>query len=239
MHLFDLQATTAVARAYAEARRAFLPPFDEDASKPYRVYDSQEVAGEDAWAQISRTVDACINKDDWKDALQRWPWPQSTKKLLDLVSDPQKKGAKYQLKTICLVNHLVKFHNKASKKFMEGNTEDLAKKLQLPAPVAVRFLELFSVPSYDRGRSGYATSKQLKDKRLVYTLVMFLLAHGKEMKAGSIDDLCKDLSIEVKEAVNLYREAGCKCVKSKSGMVSVSLSVPLIFPPPKRGKKTA
>lgn len=230
--------TTAVDKAFAEARRAFLPPFDESATKPYRVYDSQEVAGEEAWAQISRVVDACINQDDWKEALQKWPWPESTAKLLDLVSDPNKKGAKYQLKTICLVNHLVKFHNRASKKFMEGSAEEMVKYLGLPKGIADRFLELFCVASYDRGRAGYATTKQLKDRRVIYTLVMYLLAHGKEMKAGSIDKLCLDMSMETKDAINLYREAGCKCVKGKSGMVSVSLAVPLVFPNPKRGKKT-
>eukprot|EP00979_Chaetoceros_neogracilis_P018534 scaffold10766_cov554-Chaetoceros_neogracile.AAC.2 len=230
--------TTAVDKAFAEARRAFLPPFDETATKPYRVYDSQEVAGEEAWAQISRVVDACINQDDWKEALQKWPWPESTAKLLDLVSDPSRKGAKYQLKTICLVNHLVKFHNRASKKFMDGSAEEMVKYLGLPKAIADRFLELFCVASYDRGRAGYATTKQLKDRRVIYTLVMYLLAHGKEMKAGSVDKLCLDMSMETKDAINLYREAGCKCVRGKSGMVSVSLVVPLVFPNPKRGKKT-
>ena len=225
-------------KAYDEARRAILPPFDESASKPYRVYDSQDVAGDDAWGQISRMVDACINKEDWKDALQKWPWPESTAKLLDLVSDPQKKGAMYQIKTIVLVNHLVKFHTRGTKAFMDGTPEEMTKYLGLPKAVSDRFLELFCVASYDRGRAGYATTKQLKDRRVIYTLVMYLLAHGKEMKVGSIDKLCLDMSMETKDAMNLYREAGCKCVKGKSGMVSVSLSVPLVFPPPKRGKKT-
>jgi hypothetical protein len=67
---------------------------------------------------------------------------------------------------------------------------------------------------------------------------MYLLAHGKEMKCGSIDQLCTDMKVETKDAILLFREAGCKCVKNKSGIVSVSLSVPLTFPPPKRGKKT-
>jgi len=238
----DSKPTTAVDKAYAEARKAFLPPFDDSATKAFRVYDSQEVAGDEAWAQISRVVDACIHNStpelNYKQALQKWPWPESTAKLLDLVSDPGMKGAKYQLKTMCLVNHLVKFHNRASKKFMDGQPEEMAKYLGLPKAVTERFLELFCVASYDRGRAGYATTKQLKDRRVIYTLVMYLLAHGKEMKAGSIDQLCLDMSMETKDAISLYREAGCKCVKGKSGMVSVSLAVPLVFPPPKRAKKT-
>lgn len=62
---------TAVDKAYAQARRSFLPPFDEHATDPYKVYDSQEVAGEEGWAQISRVVEACLRKDDeWKEAFQ-------------------------------------------------------------------------------------------------------------------------------------------------------------------------
>lgn len=113
----------------------------------------------------------------------------------------------------------------------------MSKYLGLPKAVSDRFLELFCVASYDRGRAGYATTKHLKDRRVIYTLVMYLLAHGKEMKVGSIEKLCLDMSMETKEATALYREAGCKCVKGKTGMISVSLSVPLSFPPPKRGKK--
>jgi hypothetical protein len=231
-------STTAIDKAFQEARRGFLPPFDEHAEHPFQVYDSQEVAGDDAWAQISRVVDACINKEDWKESFQKYPWPKSTSELLDLVVNPQKKSSKYQLKTIILVNHLVKFHNKASKKFIDGNQEDVAKAFGLPRSISDRFLELFSTPSFDRGNAGFAISKQHKDKRVLFTLVMYLLAHGKEMKCGSIDQLCKDMKLETKDAVLLFREAGCKCVKNKVGMVSVSLSVPLTFPPPKRGKKT-
>lgn len=228
---------TAIEKAFQEARRGFLPSFDENAEHPFQVYDSQEVAGEDAWAQISRVVDACIHKDDWKDSFQKHPWPKSTAALLDLVANPQKKSSKYQLKTILFVNHLLRFHNKASKKFIEGNLEEVAAIFGLPKPISDRFVELFSTPSNDRGNAGYAISKQHKDKRVLFTLVMYLLAHGKDMKCGSIDQLCKDMRVELKDAILLYREAGCKCVKNKSGMTSVSLTVPLVFPPPNRSKK--
>lgn len=236
--MITLKHSKAIDKAYQEARRGFLPSFDENAEHPFQVYDSQEVAGDEAWSQISRVVDACINKDDWKDSFQKHPWSSSTSALLDLVANPQKKSSKYQLKTILLVNHLLRFHNKASKSFVDGNQEELSKMFGLPKPISDRFLELFSTPSNDRGKAGFAISKQHKDKRVVFTLVMYLLAHGKEMKCGSIDQLCKDMRVEIKDAILLYREAGCKCTKDKSGMTSVSLSVPLVFPTPKRGKKT-
>lgn len=230
---------TAVERAYAEARRSFLPPFDESAKTAFRVYDSEEVAGEEAWSQLSGIVTACLHKgDEWKEAIQRkWPWPKATKDLLDLIMDTKKKGAKYQIKTIVLVNYLLKFHNRASKTFISGSQEELAKYLGLPREVSNRFLALFCTPTNSRGKAGYAVSKTLKDRRVVYTLIMYLLAHGKEMKVGSIQSLCEDLRIEVKDAINLYRQAGCICAKNKAGMVSVKLTVPLEFPPPRNSKK--
>jgi hypothetical protein len=228
---------TAIEVSHAQARRSFLPPFDESADKPFRVYDAQEVAEEEAWSQISRTTTACLHKDDWKEALQsRSPWNTSTKKILEAI-DCNKKGAKYLIKTILLVEHLIRFHNRASKSFLDGSLEDISKYLNLPFDVANRFLTLFCVPAHDRGRAGFATSKQLKDKRVVYTLVMYLLAHGKEMKIGSVKEICDDLRLPIKDCMMLYKEAGCKCVKSKDGTVSVKLQVPLVFPGPKRGKK--
>ena len=230
---------TAVERAYAEARRSFLPPFDDSAKTAFRVYDSEEVAGEEAWSRLSRIVTACVHKgDEWKEAIQgRFPWRTSTRELLDLIMDTNKKHAKYQIKTMLLVHYLVKFHNRASKKFMGGSQEELAKYLGLPSEISNRFLALFCTPTYDRGRAGFATTKTLKDRRVVYTLIMYLLAHGKEMKIGSIQNLCEDLKLEVKDAISLYRQAGCVCSKNSKGMVSVSLSVPLQFPPPKNSKK--
>jgi len=58
------------------------------------------------------------------------------------------------------------------------------------------------------------------------------------MKVGCINALCEDLKLDRKDAMNFFREAGFKCIKdSKTKMISVSLSVPLTFPPPRRGKK--
>lgn len=232
---------TSVERAYEEARRSFLPPFDESAKKPYRVYDSQEVAGEEAWGQMSRFIDKCLHSEEnWKEVIQgKRGWPESTKALLQLVNDPKNKRAeKYQLKTIVLVNYLVRFHNRATKKFMAGTEDEMVKYLGLPREVTLKFLELFCAPAHENGRAGFATSKQFKDRRVVYTLIMYLMAHGKQMKVGSIEKICEDLRLETKDAMSFYRQAGCTCIKNKAGMVSVSLKVPLTFPPPKRGKKT-
>jgi hypothetical protein len=120
---------------------------------------------------------------------------------------------------------------------MKGSSGDMVKHLKIPADICNRFLELFSSPTQYQGSSGYAFTKQLKDKRVIYILILYLLAHGKDMKLPSINKLCEDIKLELREAMNFVREAGCKCAKDKNGSLSVSLTVPLEFPPPKRGKK--
>ena len=230
--------TTLDKKAYDQARRSYLPPFDEHATDPYEVYDSQEVAGEEGWDQITQVVEACLcEDDDWREAFQheRPPWLESTKALLERI-DTNKKKSKYQLKTIVLVNYLVRFHIRATEMFLEGSYEEVAEYLDLPREISDRFLFLFYTPSSDHGKAGFTTTEQLKDRRVVYTLVMYLLAHGKEMKVRSIEKLCEDMIIDTKDAMSLYREAGCICIKKH--VISVRLSVPLTFPSPKIAKKT-
>ena len=48
--------------AYMKARRAFLPPFDMNATEPHTVYDAIEIAGFQAWDQISEFVDSIVYK---------------------------------------------------------------------------------------------------------------------------------------------------------------------------------
>ena len=225
-----------------EARKAFLPPFDLTADAPYKVYDSQEIAGDDSWDQISRELDACLVKssDDqgWKSALMdRTKWFDSTCAIMNGIHDVNKKGMKYRIKTIVFLNHLLNFHTKSSKAFMKGTVEEIAKAMKIPHDICNRFLELFSVPTQHQGSSSYTVTKQLKDKCIVHILILYLIAHGREMKVASVNKLCDDIKLEIREAITIVREAGCKCAKDKSGYVSVSLTVPLEFPLPKRGRK--
>lgn len=169
--------------------------------------------------------------------MSRSRWANTTKTLLNNILNPDKKGAKYQIKTIVLLNHLINFHNKCTKTFLSGSSEELAKYLGLPFDVCNRFLDQFTTPMHDGSTAGYAITKQLKDRRIVHILILYLLAHGREMKVGSINKVCEDIKLELKDAANFVREAGCKCTKGITGLLSVSLSVPLAFPPPKRSKK--
>jgi len=263
--------TKAVQKAEEAARRSYLPPYDPTADAPHKVYDSQELAGEEAWSQISRHLDHSFFKagihttdsskkqtpphdkiDDnlWIEAIQyRNKWFPSTSTLLSTIKSPSHRGgAKYQIKTVILANQLLIFHNKFTKTFVPAATADheyierggdaaatpailMAKYIGLPVEVCTTFLNIYTTPSHDRGKAGYAVTKQLKDKRVLHILVMYLLAHGRGMKVASIEALCDDLRIGLKEAGSLYRMAGCRVKKGKGGLTSVSLGVPLVFPP--------
>jgi len=223
--------------ALKQARLKFLPQFDENAEKPHDVYSSRAIAGEAVWSNISNIVTACTKQEgDWRDHLTgRGFWFGSVKKLLNTINMEDRK-APHQIKSAVLLNQLMKFHQNANKNFFYGTPEELAKKFAISNDLAPRFLELFATPSNDRGKDGYSITRPLKDKRLIHILIVYLIAHGREMMVGSIDAFCEDLQCEVSTASMLLREAGCAVKKSKAG-TSVSLKTPLAFPPPRRGKR--
>ena len=224
--------------ALAAARRAFLPPFDETAQEPHKVFSARAIAEDDLWGNVSRVTDAVTKKEgDWRDNLTgRGFWFKSIKKLLNGIHLEDNRSASTQIKTAILLNGMMKFHQNATKSFFYGTPEELAKKFAISNDMAPRFLELFAVESNDRGKDGYSITKPLKDKRLIHLLILYLLAHGRDMKTSSIDMFCDDLQLEVSTASMLLREAACNVNKTKGG-TSVSLKAPINFPPPRRGKR--
>jgi hypothetical protein len=214
-----------------------LPPFDETAQQPHKVFSARDIAEDDLWGNVSRVTDAVTKKEgDWRENLTgRGFWFKSIKKLLNGIHLDDR-SAPTQIKTAILLNGMMKFHQNANKSFFYGTAEELAKKFAISNDMAPRFLELFAVETNDRGKDGYSITKPLKDKRMVHLLILYLLAHGRDMKAPSIDMFCDDLHLEVSTAGMLLREAGCSVNKTKAG-TSVSLKAPINFPPPRRGKR--
>lgn len=233
-----------VQKSFEEARRKFLPSFNEEAETPFDVYDAQEIAGSDVWDSLSRATDACVMKADdgnWQEKLTtRGHWNKSTLNVLTTVNGNVKKSKrlKYQIKTILLLRYLTQFHNRCFKLFLSGTEQQIAKSVGIPDVVCSRFLSLFATPTNERGRDGFSITKQLKDKRTIHLLILYVLSHGKAMKVGSINSLCQDIKLEVTDAARLLLQAGFKCKKNSSnGIISTSLSVPLTFPKVKILKK--
>jgi hypothetical protein len=229
----------AVELAYAEARRKFLPPFDADAKEPHLVYDPRDIAGDQAWGQVSRVTDACLLKEGSLvlALTSRGQWFESVQTVLKSIA-PEAVNAKKQIKCAILLNHLIHFYRRTgSKRTLRGTAEEVAQFLKFPIEIATRFLDLFTTSTTDdRGQEGHACSKQTRDKCLVHIFLLYLMAHGSEMKASNILPLAKDVKIEPAEAATLLREAGCTVKSRGADVVSAALTVPLTFPPPKRGR---
>ena len=229
----------AIEAALAEARKNFLPPFNADATAPHKVYDPKTIAGEALWDRISRDVTACTaeNADDWRELIlikgtsNGKKWPQPLRELLDSTHLDQK-GAKTQLKTLMLLKHLFNFHSIVrGKEGLRGAPEELAKDFDVPEELMSMAVESFTAPVTDSQVEKFSMTKQLIDKRLIHILLLYMMASGSEMKVASINKMCIILPLDFSEASKLLREAGCVVKKSSAtGMLSVSLSVPLTFP---------
>ena len=230
-------------KAYEEARLKLLPSFDKSATDPYNVYDVQELAGQEVWSQVSRIVDACVNTDSsqaaYESVTSRNTWAKSCKTLLkSVIGNAKKSGmAKSQVKATVVLNYLIIFHNKCFRNMLPA-TEDVSKHVGIPRVICDKFVELFAIQSFDRDRPVYRIPKQLKDKRIIYILILYILAHGKAMKVSTINTLCQDIKLDTTDAARLLVQGGFKCSKDKRGNIGSSLTVPLTFPKPKRMKKT-
>ena len=140
----------------------------------------------------------------------------------------------------------MRFHGKILKKgFIIGQSlDDCINACHVPYEVGSRLFDIFTTPMEGGKEDGYIASRQLKDKRQVYCLILYIIASasssgkGGSMKVSSINKFCKDMQLDDKSAMALLREAGFIVKKSGLGDIGVSLSVPLKFPGPKRGKKS-
>ncbi len=130
-----------------------------------------------------------------------------------------------------------------------SSVDDCINILHIPQEVGTRLFELFTSEmeggaSSTRGSSGaggYIIPKPEKDKLNAYLLILYIIASGNEMKVSSLNHLCKDIKLDLKDASLVLREAGFvvkSAGRSGGGDYSASLTVPLKFPPPKRGKRT-
>jgi hypothetical protein len=226
-----------------------LPPFDEKAAAPNKVYNCQLMAGDEAWSRISRVVDKVIKsaeedgvKDQWVSNLltrgrPNVHIPESIKELLSAVDPFIKKSHIFRVKATFFLFLLMRFHHKINqKKRIFGDPNECIAQTRSPPEVGARLLELFMSPLEGTSDEGYSCSRHHMDKLHAYILVLYAIASGNEIKAPSVNQLCKDLKLDEKQAMAVYREAGFT-VKKNGVDISVSLSVPLTFPPPKRGKK--
>lgn len=232
--------------AYESARKMMLPPYDVNADHPSKVYNAQAIMGTTAWDKVSRIVEKVLSKkveDDETDVVasllgKKGFRPPSLVALLESI-DLSRKSAPFRIKVVFFLALSLKFHSKILRRgFIEGESlDDCIGGLFIPHEVGVRLFELFTAPMEGK-EGGFVASKQQKSRMKSHFLILYITASGKGMQVASIDQVCKDMKLDTKEASLVLREAGFVVKKSGKGDTSVNLPIPLKFPPPKRGKRT-
>jgi hypothetical protein len=133
---------------------------------------------------------------------------------------------------------MLRFHHKiSSKKTLIGDHEECIKHTRTPVEVGSRLIELFTIPIEGGEKNGYMITPRLLEKLQMHVLILYVMASGNDMVASSVNLLLKDVKMDERRAMICYREAGFSVKKNAKKEIGVSLSVPLTFPPPKRGKK--
>jgi hypothetical protein len=248
MMLDGSKVVNAVEKALSRSREEILPPFDINADTPSKVFNAQVIGGS-GWVQISRIADKTIKSaqesgdtSEWADNLlgkgkHKTFIPQSIDDLFVPLDPFNKKGHIYRAKTAFFLYFIMRFHHKvASKRKFLGDHNECVQQTRCPAEVGSRLLELFMTPM-EGGETGYILSARQAEKLNCYMLVLYVIASGNDMKASSVNQFLKDIKMDEKRAMLVYREAGFTVAKKSKGDIEVSLKVPLTFPPPKRGKK--
>jgi len=229
-------------------REGFLPKFNKDTEEPHQVYDACEIAGDLAWGQASRVVDACLQQDDVVAALMRGPphlseaprtktdvWNGSVQELLsDVVTIPDgEQVVKHRLKCALLVNHFVNLYvTLKGKRFIPTPDEDRPRFFGAPIEYGYRFLERFteSTTAGD-GILQHVMTPQKKDKCCSHVLILYVMARGgASMKVNDIKPIADDLKIGVDDAADLLKQAGFEVVRKPKKIISVELKAPVRFP---------
>lgn len=172
-------------------------------------------------------TDACLRKNNVIGAVtERGEWHDVVKTILNSIS-LESPNAKQQIKTCILLNSLLTFQFKR-KTIMRGTAEQVARKIKISKELCQRFLELFTSP-LEKG--GFGTSKEEKAKCLLFILILFIIAQGREMKVNTIKPIAEACKMELIQAAISLREAGFTV---QSNGMGAALKVPLTFPGPKK-----
>ena len=230
-------SNSAVDAAFSEARRNFLPSYNEKATKPHLVYDAKKIAGPDVWSKLSREVDACLRKDNVAGAIMKdhqddfFP---SVAAIFEGIKSSSE-NAKHRYTCALLLNWIISFYkNNSFRRFIQPPDESKARWFGIPMEVATRCIALFTTAiTSEEGNGGYAMSKANKDKCVVHALLLYMMAHGNAMQVSDIKPISADLKVTVFDSASMLRLAGCTVTRAGSAM-SASLMVPLTFPKPKR-----
>jgi A49-like RNA polymerase I associated factor len=244
-----------VERVTREWRQAFLPPFDEGATDPLRVYNMEEFAGRDAWRLVGHRATALFqNKDQIRNATAA---PDSTgpgttantkggdansylsgalASLRRLLLQQHTDSKLYQIKCALLYQHLANLYLLLHRrKFIPPIDSNKPAYFGAPNEVAQLFLDKFTTSIQNSGRDGHALSKANHDKCRAHLLLLHVASH--DCSQAPIAAAAADLKLDLAVASHLLKLAGCTVDKKRTGAGKTSsnepvatLALPLTFP---------
>lgn len=236
----DIDRNQAQEDAFEALRRNFLPPYNEIAVKPDKVYNAKEMAGENAWSKVYNKVHACMHQEDVATAIEGClgnkdkAWVPCALKNANEIS-PDSNNAAHRYACTILLNYLIKFYQANHRRRSISAVDDSSTShFGVPNEVATRWLQLFATEVHSGSKVSYAMSKANKDKLIIHALILYMISQGPSMKIGDIRLIAEDMKVPVAECGNMLRLAGCTVTK-KGTVLSAVLKTPLTFPPPKRG----
>ena len=164
--------------------------------------------------------------------------PKSIKALMGSIT-PSGTGSPYRFKVAFFLYLIMRFYNKIDRRgFLRGKTvDDCINECHIPHETGVKIFDLFTTPIEGK-EDGFLLSRNQKTKMYIYCLILFITASSKDMTVPNITPLCKDLRLDDKLAAAYLREAGFQVKKNSAGHIGVKLSTPVVFPPPRRGKRS-
>ncbi|EQC40984.1 hypothetical protein SDRG_02046 [Saprolegnia diclina VS20] len=230
-------------------RAAVLPPCNLDAVTPDKVYDLEKFLNADVMESLYLKADELIG------LLETCPLTEFLDKnqvpaaayIRQVMTTLPKPFDRKKVALMLYVMYLVQFFH--ARFPMHATPADLSVTLNIPHVVIEQVLSTFAETVVgSNGKASYAQSKMLKDKLLLYLLVVALTIGGFSLDLTAI---AADLKRAPSNLAQYARMIGCRtdAVKAEGGLYAKSsavkdkktmatravLSVPLVFPTAKKG----
>lgn len=226
------------ARALDATRRAMLPPFNADAVKQDEVYDPESFLDVDHVEAL--VLQAQYFMDQIKDnSVRNFTSTHSISGFVEtsLVQVSQHHPEQHVKKIgyIFYLHYLILLFRQRFP--VRKSPTEFSTSLNIPPIVLQQLLAVFSDANHQNGRLVFTQSKTLKDKLLIYILMMALVIRNYTL---DLQELAQDLKRSPATLGPYCRELGCRMDRVKTGPTKcfrAVLAVPLRFPAPKSGGK--
>ena len=258
------RTSAAVDEAANTWRNEFLPPFDRNAKEVSRIYNAVDiVGGSGLWHEFLAHVSKVVNQADdiavgmiegLHAASRRQPEEREKKNnwrpsLIALVrqitaqinnKNRNTESLKKRLTCAYALHFMLHLYKRFGGWYRIPEIDNRPYYYGTPSEFGRFWVQSFTTEAIQpsTGATIHIMSKPNKDKCCVSMLLLLLMADGGEsMTCSDIQPFVNDLQMDIREAGNLLRVAGCTVTRNSSGSTVATLTLPLTFPPLKLPNK--